>query len=333
MLFCRCRPLGGGPKVSSWIPTVLYTSLRPTWWSTDSRKSRLRDAGTGSGHATHITDLCLVLPSKDEGTLHTYCWYSHNLNLGMWDPAMYLCYKVGLAKANTLVYEAELLCCYPEEDNDISAAQVSAHLLPTHKGKPLSSIGLPRPDTWYLSSPPLCWQVQLEIKCMVPHCSSTRCSEGPGCWSSSHRHWACWAKWKEAGTWGPSRAQLVHHCCAIPLACLPCFPHLPYLPSLLLHFKPPLPPLESIQLSLHSQCPLCFSTEIPHPGADVSLWRTASLPACILTLAPQWCQIPAADAEPGPWVGHHVAAGCTHRTQTASPLAVAGHAHQRPLSL
>lgn len=26
--------------------------------------------------------------------------------LGQWGPAVYLCYKVGLAKANTLVYEA-----------------------------------------------------------------------------------------------------------------------------------------------------------------------------------------------------------------------------------
>lgn len=34
-----------------------------------------------------------------------------------WDPAVYLGYKVGLAKANTLVYEEELLGCYPEVDN------------------------------------------------------------------------------------------------------------------------------------------------------------------------------------------------------------------------
>lgn len=35
-----------------------------------------------------------------------------------WGPAVFLCYKVGLAKANTLVYEAELLGRYPEEDNE-----------------------------------------------------------------------------------------------------------------------------------------------------------------------------------------------------------------------
>ncbi|XP_036778141.2 DENN domain-containing protein 4B isoform X5 [Manis pentadactyla] len=78
-----------------------------------------RRAAEGAGlHALGITDLCLVLPSKGEGTPHTYCRLRRNLNPGMWGPAVYLCYKVGLAKANTLVYEAELLGRYPEEDND-----------------------------------------------------------------------------------------------------------------------------------------------------------------------------------------------------------------------
>ncbi|XP_037681846.1 DENN domain-containing protein 4B isoform X4 [Choloepus didactylus] len=78
-----------------------------------------RRAAEGAGlHALGITDLCLVLPSKGEGTPHTYCCLPRNLNPGMWGPAVYLCYKVGLAKANTLVYEAELLGRYPEEDNE-----------------------------------------------------------------------------------------------------------------------------------------------------------------------------------------------------------------------
>nr|XP_027776649.1 DENN domain-containing protein 4B isoform X4 [Marmota flaviventris] len=78
-----------------------------------------RRAAEGAGlHALGITDLCLVLPSKGEGTPHTYCRLARNLNPGMWGPAVYLCYKVGLAKANTLVYEAELLGRYPEEDNE-----------------------------------------------------------------------------------------------------------------------------------------------------------------------------------------------------------------------
>ncbi|XP_045439329.1 DENN domain-containing protein 4B isoform X4 [Pipistrellus kuhlii] len=78
-----------------------------------------RRAAEGAGlHALGITDLCLVLPSKGEGTPHTYCRLPRNLSPGMWGPAVYLCYKVGLAKANTLVYEAELLGRYPEEDNE-----------------------------------------------------------------------------------------------------------------------------------------------------------------------------------------------------------------------
>lgn len=78
-----------------------------------------RRAAEGAGlHALGITDLCLILPSKGEGTPHTYYRLPRNLNLGMWGPAVYLCYKVGLAKANTLVYEAELLGRYPEEDNE-----------------------------------------------------------------------------------------------------------------------------------------------------------------------------------------------------------------------
>ncbi|XP_039705754.1 DENN domain-containing protein 4B [Pteropus medius] len=78
-----------------------------------------RRAAEGAGlHALGITDLCLVLPSKGEGTPHTYCRLPRNLNPGMWGPAVYLCYKVGLAKANTLVYEAEMLGRYPEVDNE-----------------------------------------------------------------------------------------------------------------------------------------------------------------------------------------------------------------------
>ncbi|PNJ56362.1 DENND4B isoform 12, partial [Pongo abelii] len=70
-----------------------------------------RRAAEGAGlHALGVTDLCLVLPSKGEGTPHTYCRLPRNLNPGMWGPAVYLCYKVGLAKANTLVYEAGVWC-------------------------------------------------------------------------------------------------------------------------------------------------------------------------------------------------------------------------------
>lgn len=43
-----------------------------------------RRAAEGAGlHALGITDLCLILPSKGEGTPHTYYRLPRNLNLGM----------------------------------------------------------------------------------------------------------------------------------------------------------------------------------------------------------------------------------------------------------
>lgn len=43
-----------------------------------------RRAAEGAGlHALGITDLCLVLPSKGEGTPHTYCRLPRNLNPGV----------------------------------------------------------------------------------------------------------------------------------------------------------------------------------------------------------------------------------------------------------
>nr|XP_034954071.1 DENN domain-containing protein 4B isoform X3 [Zootoca vivipara] len=65
-----------------------------------------------------ITDICLIMPSKGESLPHTFCRVDRNLNAGMWGPALYICYKMALAKGNTLVYEAGLLSRYPEEDNE-----------------------------------------------------------------------------------------------------------------------------------------------------------------------------------------------------------------------
>ncbi|XP_061461767.1 DENN domain-containing protein 4B isoform X2 [Rhineura floridana] len=65
-----------------------------------------------------ITDICLIMPSKGESTPHTFCRVDRNLNAGMWGPALFICYKMALAKGNVLVYEAGLLSRYPEEDNE-----------------------------------------------------------------------------------------------------------------------------------------------------------------------------------------------------------------------
>ncbi|KAK7158387.1 hypothetical protein R3I93_009563 [Phoxinus phoxinus] len=63
-----------------------------------------------------VTEISLLMPSKGETAPHTYCRVDKNLNTGMWGPALYLCYKRSVSKANALVYEAGLISRYPEED-------------------------------------------------------------------------------------------------------------------------------------------------------------------------------------------------------------------------
>lgn len=78
-----------------------------------------RRAAEPQGHnALGVTDICLIMPSKGESTPHTFCRVDKNLNTSMWGPALFLCYKIAMAKANTLVYEAGLLGRYPEQDSE-----------------------------------------------------------------------------------------------------------------------------------------------------------------------------------------------------------------------
>uniref|UniRef100_A0A8C5CVF1 DENN domain containing 4B n=1 Tax=Gadus morhua TaxID=8049 RepID=A0A8C5CVF1_GADMO len=67
-------------------------------------------------HTLGVTDVSLLLPSRGETAPHAFCRVDKNLNTGMFGPAMYLCYKRAVAKANALVYEAGLISRYPEED-------------------------------------------------------------------------------------------------------------------------------------------------------------------------------------------------------------------------
>ncbi|XP_009993951.1 PREDICTED: DENN domain-containing protein 4B-like, partial [Chaetura pelagica] len=110
---------------------------RPGWKVLDttpySRSANLNSGGPGHqrtflsyrratephGHNTlGVTDICLVMPSKGENTPHTFCRVDRNLNTSMWGPALFLCYKISMGKANTLVYEAGLLGRYPEQDSE-----------------------------------------------------------------------------------------------------------------------------------------------------------------------------------------------------------------------
>ncbi|XP_029694087.1 DENN domain-containing protein 4B isoform X2 [Takifugu rubripes] len=67
-------------------------------------------------HTLGITDIGLLLPSKGEVAPHTFCRVDKNLNTSMWGPALFVCYKRAVAKANALVYKPSLLSRYPEED-------------------------------------------------------------------------------------------------------------------------------------------------------------------------------------------------------------------------
>uniref|UniRef100_A0A3Q4GLP6 DENN/MADD domain containing 4B n=1 Tax=Neolamprologus brichardi TaxID=32507 RepID=A0A3Q4GLP6_NEOBR len=55
---------------------------------------------------------------KGEVAPHTFCRVDKNLNTGMWGPALHVCYKRAVATANALVFEADLISRYPEEDLD-----------------------------------------------------------------------------------------------------------------------------------------------------------------------------------------------------------------------
>lgn len=76
-------------------------------------------------HTLGVTDIALLLPSKGEVAPHTFCRVDKNLNTGMWGPALYVCYKRAVAKANALVYKASLLSRYPEQDLEAFPLPVS----------------------------------------------------------------------------------------------------------------------------------------------------------------------------------------------------------------
>ncbi|XP_043112840.1 DENN domain-containing protein 4B-like [Puntigrus tetrazona] len=117
---------------------VLYEGkdpVRPGWQVIETTPYSRSASLSSAGPATHrtflmfrrapdsqalntlgITEISLLMPSKGETAPHTYCRVDKNLNTGMWGPALYLCYKRSVAKANALVYEAGLISRYPEED-------------------------------------------------------------------------------------------------------------------------------------------------------------------------------------------------------------------------
>ncbi|XP_068616647.1 DENN domain-containing protein 4B [Brachionichthys hirsutus] len=67
-------------------------------------------------HTLGVTDIALLLPGKGEVAPHTFCRVDKNLNTGMWGPALFVCYKRAVSKANALLYRAGLISRYPEAD-------------------------------------------------------------------------------------------------------------------------------------------------------------------------------------------------------------------------
>ncbi|XP_068179237.1 DENN domain-containing protein 4B [Antennarius striatus] len=67
-------------------------------------------------HTLGVTDIALLLPGKGEVAPHTFCRVDKTLNTSMWGPALFVCYKRAVAKANALSYRASLLSRYPEAD-------------------------------------------------------------------------------------------------------------------------------------------------------------------------------------------------------------------------
>ncbi|XP_061573775.1 DENN domain-containing protein 4B-like [Cololabis saira] len=120
---------------------VLYEGrepLKPGWYVIETTPySRSASLSSGGGPAAHrvfltyrrapdsqglhalgVTDIALLLPGKGEVAPHTFCRVDKNLNTGMWGPALYVCYKRAVAKANALVFEAGLISRYPQQDLD-----------------------------------------------------------------------------------------------------------------------------------------------------------------------------------------------------------------------
>ncbi|XP_061552933.1 DENN domain-containing protein 4B-like isoform X4 [Phycodurus eques] len=86
-----------------------------------------------------VTDIGVLLPGKGEAAPHTFSRVDKNLNTGMWGPAVFVCYKRAVAKANALVYEAGLLSRYPADDRDAFALPESVPVFCLPMGVALES--------------------------------------------------------------------------------------------------------------------------------------------------------------------------------------------------
>lgn len=67
-------------------------------------------------NALVVTDVCIVITSKEETTPHAFCQISKNLNKGLMGSDVFLCYKKSMNRPTLLSYKPEVLFRYPSVD-------------------------------------------------------------------------------------------------------------------------------------------------------------------------------------------------------------------------
>lgn len=63
-------------------------------------------------NALVVTDICIIITSKNEVPPHAFCCINKNLNKGFVGSDVYLCYKKSMNRAPLLSYKPEVLSRY-----------------------------------------------------------------------------------------------------------------------------------------------------------------------------------------------------------------------------
>lgn len=65
-----------------------------------------------------VSDLCVIVPSKNELPPHAFCQIHKTLNKGMVGNDVYLCYKKSMNRPTLISYQPEILHRYPSIDHN-----------------------------------------------------------------------------------------------------------------------------------------------------------------------------------------------------------------------
>lgn len=65
-----------------------------------------------------VTDLCVIVTSKNEKPPHAFCQIHKTLNRGMMGSDVYLCYKKSMNRPRLISYQPEILHRYPAIDHN-----------------------------------------------------------------------------------------------------------------------------------------------------------------------------------------------------------------------